>query len=193
MKLVDILARELKVWPEHGQSLEQGSSGRIYKHGTSIWTSVCTLAEDLSTAVVTRAQWQAAVDTLKAESAPAWVGIGMPPAGQCVEVHRGPATWIEKDEWQIGKTAEVMSAFTNSRGHGIAAIQFPSGHCECILSACLKPVRTPEQIAAEERERGISQVLADFEYTVGPCTHKLARSQAERIWDAGYRKQEADK
>ena len=124
------------------------------------------------------------VDALKAESAPAWVGVGLPPAGQCVEVHRGPATWIEKDEWQIGKTAEVMSAFTNSRGHGIAAIQFPSGHCECILSACLKPVRTPEQIAAEEREKSISEM-------VDICMTDNIRSNCADLYDAGYRKQEA--
>lgn len=48
--------------------------------------------------------------------------------------------------------------------------------------------RTPEQIAAEERNQGIDAILEAYTYTVGPCTHKLAHSQAMRLYDAGIRK-----
>ena len=110
-------------------------------------------------------------------------GEWLPPAGIDVEVHRGSCTWIEKDEWQIGKTAQVMSSFINSQGHGIAAIQFPSGHCECILSACLRKIRTPEQIAAEQRDKAIKEMLA----TCG-TTAVIVQKACEDLFDSGFRK-----
>lgn len=50
------------------------------------------------------------------------------------------------------------------------------------------PIRTPEQIAADERNQGIDAILEAYTYTVGPCTHKLTHSQAMRLYDAGIRK-----
>ncbi len=94
-----------------------------------------------------------------------WTGEGLPPAGTDVEIQRGDCAWIEKDEWQIGKTATVMTSFTNSLGYEIAAIQFAGGHCECILTACIRPFRTTEQIAADEREKA----AIDLHQTIHPC------------------------
>lgn len=108
-----------------------------------------------------------------------WTGEGLPPDGANVEIQRGECQWIERDEWQIGKTATVMSSFTNSLGHGIAAIQFVGGHCECILARCLAPIRTPEQIEAEARDAAIDDLMQidDVYY-----------EQAAAIYDRGYRK-----
>ena len=81
-----------------------------------------------------------------------------------------------------------MSAFTNSLGHGIAAIEFPSGHCECIISDCLKPIRTPEQIAAEERnaaQKEIEHIILTA-FNVDKVT---AAGIAGVIADSKYRKQ----
>ena len=90
MKLVDILARELKVWPHNVFAITQDDGGEL--NGNSIddpaimrgsaWGGgafylddpvddggACFRlmpAEDWSAAIVTRAQWQAAVDALKA-------------------------------------------------------------------------------------------------------------------------------
>ena len=114
-------------------------------------------------------------------SAVSWNGSWLPASGTSVEIHRGDADWIEKDEWQIGKTAVVMSAFTNSHGYGIAAVEFHNGHCECILSDCLKPIRTPEQIAAEERDKTINQMEFD--------TDCLDRGAFTKLYEAGWRKQ----
>lgn len=86
MKLVDILARELKVWPETTR-LAQDSNGHVFG-----WTGLpnwdgdqwlidagasldkfrpgeMDLADDHMTSSVTRAEWQASVDALKAEKA----------------------------------------------------------------------------------------------------------------------------
>lgn len=69
MKLIDILARELKEWPEDCEAIEQDRHGScLFKaDGPALATYVGNMAEDADTAKVTRAQWQAAVDALKAE------------------------------------------------------------------------------------------------------------------------------
>lgn len=173
MKLLDILARELKAWPEGVDSVWQSSCDNEIYFDADVPTFYTSLnAEDSGTqgAVITRAEWLAAVDALnqseldavlakneqlaaaRAERIPVWNGEGLPPVGLDVEIKRGNCTWIDGDEWQIGKTATVMASFLNSRDIEMASVQFPGGHCECILARCLSPIRTAEQVAAEERE-----------------------------------------
>jgi hypothetical protein len=118
MKLVDILARELKEWPEEWNSVQQGSSGRLYRYGSSEWISTQEIADDRLHAIVTRAEWQAAVDALKAAKVsysaenvsvnnnyathtnspinsdckivqPKWNGEGLPPVGAVCEFAGG--------------------------------------------------------------------------------------------------------
>jgi len=118
-----------------------------------------------------------------------WSGEGLPPVGAELEAGfacEDFAIWHKGVCVAVGEDPEGREEFCVVKFGNKIAMYRDEGRR-------MRPARTPEQIAAEERERGISQVLADFEYTVGPCTHKLARSQAERIYDAGYRKQEADK
>ena len=171
------------------------------------------MAEDCQSAWVTRAEWQAAVDALnqseldavlakneqlaaaRAERIPVWNGEGFPPVGLDVEIKRGNCTWIDGDEWQIGKTATVMASFLNSRDIEMASVQFPGGHCECILARCLSPIRTAEQVAAEEREKARTEVL-------NAMTKVKNEYEPEALWkfrlkvvgemlDMGYRKQVA--
>jgi len=95
MKLVDILARELKVWPESAHLITQDDDGMLneYAEGYTprntfgrVWSSSAKylegfadgdddirlpLADDFATTIVTRAQWQAAVDALAAQSSEA--------------------------------------------------------------------------------------------------------------------------
>lgn len=75
MKLVDILARELKAWPDC-IVVGQSTSGQLHKNSASNSGScfghtseVYSKAVDWKTAYVTRAEWQAAVDALKAPNA----------------------------------------------------------------------------------------------------------------------------
>lgn len=91
MKLVDILAKTLTVWPDDFDVMfvTQDSDGCVYgwrdnepmiQSGTWTWADgrshkdftswrpgVYQLAEDRKEVIVTRAQWQAAVDALRAE------------------------------------------------------------------------------------------------------------------------------
>ena len=186
MKLVDILAWELKVWPEGVLAIEQDKRGTCLFRldGEPIPNYVGSLADDAETAKVTRAEWQAAVDALNAPKVVEWDGVGLPPVGLDVEIKRGNCTWIDGDEWQIGKTATVMASFLNSRDIEMASVQFPGGHCECILARCLSPIRTAEQVAAEERNKVIREMVA--EVTEEPRARHFAF--CEVLYDAGYRK-----
>ena len=190
MKLVDILAKGLKSWPEGLECLSQlkgtgyiingkGFDGRAFDD--------LQIADEtlVAGAIVTRAEWQAAVDALNAPKVVEWDGVGLPPVGLDVGIKRGNCTWIDGDEWQIGKTATVMASFLNSRDIEMASVQFPGGHCECILARCLSPIRTAEQVAAEERNKVIREMVA--EVTEEPRARHFAFCEA--LYDAGYRKE----
>ena len=202
MKLVDILARELTAWPETTR-LAQDSNGHVFGwtgfpnwDGDQWLIDVCAsldkcrpgemdLADDHMTSSVTRAEWQAAVDALNAPKVVEWDGVGLPPVGLDVEIKRGNCTWIDGDEWQIGKTATVMASFLNSRDIEMASVQFPGGHCECILARCLSPIRTAEQVAAEEREKAIKEMMMHG-VDAGDSTIEYT---CAALYDAGYRKE----
>ena len=209
-KLIDILARELKVWPDNSLAdfpamyvaqdddgmlvtldpeekpdvshLYIGSWSRLHWTGGDLTFEV---SDDFKTAIITRTEWQAAVDALNAPKVVEWDGIGLPPVGLDVEIKRGNCTWIDGDEWQIGKTATVMASFLNSGDIEMASVQFPGGHCECILARCLSTIRTAEQVAAEEREKAIKEMM---QHGVDAGDSTIEYSCAA-LYDAGYRKQ----
>lgn len=196
MKLVDILARELKVWPEGVDSVWQSSCDNEIYFDSDVPPFYTSLnAEDSGTqgAVITQAQWQAAVDALNAPKVVEWDGVGLPPVGLDVEIKRGNCTWIDGDEWQIGKTATVMASFLNSRDIEMASVQFPGGHCECILARCLSPIRTAEQVAAEEREAEDNEVMSRY-MSLSDCEKGILGHSPERaiiglMRVMGYRKE----
>ena len=212
-RLVAILAKEMKVWPNFlGDEIGQAKDGTLHnEHGYMRWTSEkYTLCSDYLQDKVTRAEWQAAVDALdqseldavlakneqlaaaRAERIPVWNGEGLPPVGLDVEIKRGNCTWIDGDEWQIGKTATVMASFLNSRDIEMASVQFPGGHCECILARCLSPIRTAEQVAAEEREAEDNEVMSRY-MSLSDCQKGILGHSPERaiiglMRVMGYRK-----
>lgn len=210
MKLVDILARELTAWPETTR-LAQDSNGHVFGWtGFPNWDGdqwlidagasldkfrpgEMDLADDHMTSSVTRAEWQAAVDALNAPKVVEWDEVGLPPVGLDVEIKRGNCTWIDGDEWQIGKTATVMASFLNSRDIEMASVQFPGGHCECILARCLSPIRTAEQVAAEEREAEDNEVMSRY-MSLSDCEKGMLGHSPERVIIGlmrlmGYRKE----
>lgn len=208
MKLVDILARELKVWPADCDSVTQSKlhaeihntpNGRISESRKFLpGIFLNERHEEDGYPLVTRAEWQAAVDALnqseldavlakneqlaaaRAERIPVWNGEGLPPVGLDVEIKRGNCTWIDGDEWQIGKTATVMASFLNSRDIEMASVQFPGGHCECILARCLSPIRTAEQVAAEEREAEDNEVMSRY-MSLSDCEKGILGHSPERV------------
>ncbi|MBX9404765.1 hypothetical protein K5E40_03630 [Pseudomonas baetica] len=92
MKLIDILARELKAWPEGYSSLQQSFAGMVF-HGAKdgILPIVrLSVSEDFRIASVTRAQWQAAVDALKSAEKP-----DLAPCPFCGSSDLNVVQWIE--------------------------------------------------------------------------------------------------
>src|SRR3990167_2919510 len=124
-KLVDILARELEVWPDNNLSeasasfVAQDSDGMIVtldpeetasasqfngdEWVRSHWTGgdlVFEVADDHQTAIITHAQWQSAVDALKTQSPTLHLQ-------QVGRITRGPSlTWPQDDLPPVGTICE---------------------------------------------------------------------------------------
>lgn len=203
--LVDILARELKVWPGSYKFASQSSvDAEIYFDGGSdddfyaserasdAWDEERNTYLD-----VTRAEWQAAVEVLNSdriEGSPAkqvgritriqpeWNGEGLPPVGTVCELSSQGADW---GVGTIQYTAENVIVWRwNNQQLGQA--------CACYRHEVnIRPIRTPEQIRADEsaireREDAIEAMTA-----VSPLLDKgWSRKVCAALYDSGYRKQE---
>ena len=217
MKLVDILARELKVWPAKAEYCWQDYDRGIRFYGAGIGDFIaselsCEFRSRGNTVdhTVTRAKWQAAVDALKAppiqiigdlpkpgwivpektadlianswlespslhiqqfgrveRKLPAWTGEGLPPVGTVCEA------WVARDEWREC----VVVALDDDDGTPVSVVRLGNSYFGMTLKT-LRPIRTPEQTAATERESAIKAFMkiGDIYY----C-------DAEKLYDAGAR------
>ncbi|HBP1144849.1 TPA: hypothetical protein N2D26_005265 [Pseudomonas aeruginosa] len=105
----------------------------------------------------------------------AWDGKGLPPVGISVE-------WLSSAHGWLG--GRVV-------GHdgSVAVVSHNDGYTGCHPHE-VRPMPTPEQIAAEQREKAINQMISDAGY-VDP---KIGTFVAMRnLYDAGYRRQEEGK
>jgi len=245
MKLIDILARELKVWPEGIVTAVQDHDGEIKFYNSPIFPMRATdegyfsrglvwiregdegdsflskigIAIDWDSAIVTQAQWQAAVDALAAqdmhdtavkaqdrdgfygcESVSAdfnyatltasacdahckvvskeWNGEGLPPVGLDV--------YVDHTHAGGGLTAVKILAHTQARKLQCAVYQ-AGDEVSYASSGCFKPIPTDEQIAAEERDAEIKDLMI----ILGKVPSAYYKDIAEAIQKAGYRKQVA--
>ena len=286
MKLVDILARELKVWPDSYDggptaAVSQDRSGELntldfgaenpnvgdydgYCWKGSKWTlngGYYAVADDNDTSIVTRAEWQSAVDALKAPKDKAmdidwskapkgathfspsdedylscwckwvgsqlfgwladgdskwdrlhgqerdkekirdmiarptyeeWNGEGLPPVGMVCEFKipeefDGVSPW--RSELRNGHRVEIIHHYdTGINKCAVFKFKVAFGHLvEQAAADCFRPIRTPEQIAAEEREAEINRMVA----TAKMLDKGWARKVCASLYDAGYRKQAA--
>lgn len=99
-------------------------------------------------------------------SAPSWSGEGLPPVGVDIEVMHELYVWIGARV--VGQDGDAAIVRTNDGYAGV----FPHQ---------MRPIITPEQIAADEREAAINEIedlIAGYSY----------RHCAELIHDNGYRK-----
>jgi len=179
MKLIDILARELKEWPKGFDDVGQADSGALHLPGIGMHEKhtdeTYTHADDWFTSIVTRAQWQAAVDALKADEQPAFIREGLPNIGTTCEgrVKNG-------GDWRT-YTVKAMST------------EYLIVWCEEDLAETpirhsyweFRPIRTAEQIAAEERSKAISTMVDACSNPEWVTTYETCAA----IYDAGYRKQ----
>ncbi len=115
-----------------------------------------------------------------------WNGQGLPPVGTLCEWHGpnsdGPDGWVYTESNVVAYTDDGL--FICMQKPGCWPVVQRIDNCE------FRPLRTPEQIAAEEREKAINQMISDAGY-VDP---KIGTFVAMRnLYDAGYRRQEEGK
>ena len=104
-----------------------------------------------------------------------WSGEGVPPIGTVCEYY-----WSEGDEWR--KCEVVAYYFAN-----VVAVDVLDSTAACMLVGLFRPIKTLEQIAAEEREN----VIADMYETVTKGVN--IKYGVAALYDAGYRKTEVKK
>lgn len=211
MKLVDILARELKVWPPHLPSLWVVNGNTIYGESGGFSHEMSggwPIPEDHKTAVVTQGQWQAAVDALKSEVHPTesmalhhqevgritrqWNGDGLPPVGTVCEFAGGthcPEDPFDKD-LKEGDEVTIIAHFRDGESE-LAAFTFNPRNLSrgnaCVeqgMHGCFRPIRTPEQIVADQYEEDaaeIAKILSDLKDADEIFI-------AKTLLDCGYRK-----
>lgn len=115
-----------------------------------------------------------------------WSGDGLPPVGTVCEL-----LWCSTSGRYVGviilahDEAGAVYRFTDGEKKG----DYGSEHQGMIGEFCnFRPIRTPEQIAAEEREHAVQKMMDDT--TVLSGIHHNRRLLCAELYDAGYRKQE---
>jgi len=175
MKLVDILARELKEWPEGlGDAVGQTSDGALHSEndvGHILRTDMAyTQCDNWIMGVVTRAQWQAAVDALKVDDAPAWNGEGYPPTGIFCE--------YQSTESGVWGRCEIIATRNNAW-----IVLGDDYDTDFVTLEALRPIITPEQAEAEERDGELRKM---YDIACQPHAETLMAS-LRLLYDAGLR------
>jgi hypothetical protein len=176
MSPADKLAASMRSWPDGAESIwcAYGSAGRY----------------------VTQSEWQKAVDALYPPLVVSeeWNGEGLPPVGV-------DALLAKECKFTEGTRLESFPAGTvvyvggraNFGGCDLAVIIIKGRHfCGTIIPELLNPIRTPEQIAAEERKTALEEMV----YGACGCEPMDGTTTAfilcGLLYDAGYRKQEQE-
>ena len=112
---------------------------------------------------------------------PSWSGEGLPPVGVVCEF-KSPSSggWLKARIIFVSAWTVVLYVFFEHDEHCYSVSAFEKGNLQ------FRPIRTPEQIAADEREAAIKEMLED---AGRPDTAKT-RDQAQLLYDAGWRKVE---
>ncbi|MBK3437450.1 hypothetical protein [Pseudomonas sp. MF7448] len=126
-----------------------------------------------------------------------WTGKGLPPVGTVCEFAGGtncPEDPFDKD-LKEGDEVTIIAHFKDGESE-LAAFTFNPRNLSrgnaCVeqgMHGCFRPIRTPEQIAAEEREKAIAEMV----YGGCGCDQSDGTTTAfvicRLLYDAGYRKQ----
>ena len=195
MKLVDILARELKVWPESVVRISQMTSGDIWgalADGGFACVGIATLADDFGMKPVLRSEWQAAVDALNAPKVVEWDGVSLPPKGIAVEVRFACEKIGSEWPWHSGV---VVASGPQPDGGVMVAVEANGFTIALrVTSDFIRPARTAEQVAAEERDNtafslfcSLTPWLPDQKKTWGNMSEIAKKGYLSTI-DAGWQK-----
>lgn len=109
---------------------------------------------------------------------PPWNGDGLPPVGAVCEVEDEDGNWHE-----CRILAHHMEDAVFIPGPG-----YPYGAYDGLPDGRFRPFRTPDQIAAEEREKALKEEMAGIVFSA--CGAILADDVLSVLYDAGYRRQE---
>lgn len=166
--------------PEWAGAVVSSPSGKFYWvaqfGGISCRQLVGTLEMDATCADMTGGHlWE-----LVCKRPTTWSGNGLPQPGTSCE-YRGPNGWevVEAFAVKPNHNGSLSVLFTRQDGTWLA----------CAEPSYFRPIRTPEQIAAEEREDAILAIAEVIGHQVGVVTFLTPRETAEKLYDAGYRKQ----
>lgn len=110
----------------------------------------------------------------------AWDGNGLPPVGAVCEYR-----WDAGDSWRVGTCVAHFEdrAVICDRDNEDCAERLDTHH--------VRPIRTPEQIAAEEREKAIDALCFDIvSHYEAPKMSEHYLGLAKALHAAGYRKVE---
>jgi hypothetical protein len=104
-----------------------------------------------------------------------WAGEGLPPVGTVCECR----STLTGDDW---KEVEILAHF--KAPGAVAAFVPTSGYRQVAqaIAGCFRPIRSPDQIAAEERKGAIHEMVDHLKRWTSVqelCGH---------LYDAGYRK-----
>lgn len=194
MKLVDILAKGLKSWPEGLECLSQlkgtgyiingkGFDGRAF--------DALQIADEtlVAGAIVTRAEWQAAVDALNAPKVVEWDGESLPPVGLECEFHTTDAGdfWCRATVKFVG-THFIIVGYKHPN-FGISEAGINHALIDFNFSELLRPIRTAEQVAAEERKSEILEMIDTFGTDTAIWGRDAVMEICGHLWESGYRKE----
>ncbi|HHZ8769584.1 TPA: hypothetical protein ACWL5R_002473 [Pseudomonas aeruginosa] len=132
--------------------------------------------------------------TFEARPQEAWDGQGLPPVGTVCE-YRCPDNSCEPKDWTV---VHVLAHANHGSDTAMLLAEDVSGEPGTMygriwIPRTCRPLRTPEQIAAEEREQAVQEMLALDEYPHGQDRGgMMSRADFCRVlYDAGYRRQES--
>ena len=118
-------------------------------------------------------------------STPSWSGEGLPPVGVVCEF-KSPSSggWLKARIIFVSAWTVVLYVFFEHDEHCYSVSAFEKGNLQ------FRPIRTPEQIAADERDKAAHELFR----TAWPETHSWGdlsphwQEAFYRLADAGYRK-----
>lgn len=108
-----------------------------------------------------------------------WDGTGLPPVGTLVGVH-----YSDQAPYEAMVVAEHLGEVVLWIGNGARTNYW---RCD---PAWLRPILTPEQRAAKERDEAVAAMLADAD--VDPFESAREESMAQALYAAGWRKTEGE-
>ena len=120
---------------------------------------------------------------------PTWSGEGLPPVGSTCEYIGGKHGMPEP--WPV----EIVHHYHGGACMAAAFLYARDGQTRVAgaIDSCFRPIRTPEQIAADERTKACDRMYGVILDSIPEERRKNGSDICEALYDAGYRKVEQPK